>query len=128
MNMQTAQTSAHGTIRTYVLGYALSVVCTLVAFGLVAWHMQTHHTFPSHEMIYASLMALAIAQLFVQVIFFLHLGRGSSARWNVIVFCFALFIVISFVGGSLWIMKNLRHNTMQNMYIGGVISPETQAN
>jgi cytochrome o ubiquinol oxidase operon protein cyoD len=48
--------------------------------------------------------------LLVQLIFFLHLGRGSNVRWNILVLSFASLVVIIIVTGSLWIMNNLDYH------------------
>jgi cytochrome o ubiquinol oxidase operon protein cyoD len=117
---------AHATIRTYVVGYVLSLVCTLSAFGLMQLHEATGHLFPTHPELWSAFVILAIVQLIVQVILFLHLGKGSSARWNIIVLSFAAFIVFALVGGTLWIMSNLQHNDMNNGFIHGVITPQTE--
>lgn len=54
----------------------------------------------------------AIAQLCVQVIFFLHLPAKEKPYWNIIVFVYTLIIVAFLVIGSLWIMYNLNVNMM----------------
>ena len=56
--------------------------------------------------------AYALAQLIVQIFFFLHL---TAKRWNLIIFLFTIFVVTIVVGGSLWIMYNLNNNTMLNI-------------
>jgi cytochrome o ubiquinol oxidase operon protein cyoD len=50
---------------------------------------------------------LAIAQLIVQLIYFLHMSKGSRSPWKLILLCFTAFIVCILVAGSLWIMGNL---------------------
>ena len=62
-----------------------------------------------------ALAALAVAQLMVQLVFFLHLGTESKPRWNLTVVLFALMVVVILVFGSLWIMKNI--NTITIMAI-----------
>ena len=96
--------SGHGSVLSYTVGYALSIVLTLVAYYVASKQVTT-----GWALIYA-LCALAVAQLFVQLSFFLHLGRESKPRWNLTVFLFALMVVIILVFGSLWIMKNLSYD------------------
>lgn len=55
-------------------------------------------------------MAIAVVQLIVQVIYFLHIGRGS--KWKLRTFIFTLIVVIIIVAGSVWIMENLNYNMM----------------
>ncbi|HEY4516398.1 MAG TPA: cytochrome o ubiquinol oxidase subunit IV [Candidatus Paceibacterota bacterium] len=119
--------SAYGSIHSYIFGFLFSILCTGLAFGLVQWDLVTHHEILPHGMLILVILVLAIAQLMAQLIFFLHLGKGSQSGWNATVLAFAVLIVVIVVGGSLWIMSNLTHTSVEEMYIGGVISPSTQA-
>lgn len=103
-NMVVAEHEAdHGSMTTYVSGFVLSIVFTITAYIFV-----THHIFNGWNLIFA-LVTVAIFQMLVQLIFFLHLGRKSSSRWNVIVFLFMILVVGIVVVGSLWIMYNLNY-------------------
>ena len=82
------------TIRTYIIGFALSLALSLVAFGLVYVHISSDHEELPHELLVPLLLALAVAQLFIQMICFLHLGQEKKPRWNVITFSFAAFVVL----------------------------------
>ena len=95
--------------KTYVIGFALSIILTLIAFGLVNTHVAHHHTFPSDNFMVVSLLTLAVVQLFVQMVFFLHIRRGDKPRWNVWAFAFAVTVVAILVIGSMWIMANLNY-------------------
>jgi cytochrome o ubiquinol oxidase operon protein cyoD len=77
---------------------------TLIAFYLVG-----NHSFSSTGLKLVVLL-LAVIQLFVQTVFFLHLGKESKPRWNLIVFGFAVMVVFIVVVGSLWIMNNLGYH------------------
>ena len=92
------------TARIYIIGFTLSVLLTLAAFWLVG------QTF-TREVVLVFLVTLAVAQLWVQLICFLHLGREQKPRWHLITFAFAAFIVLVLVGGSIWIMYHLDHQT-----------------
>lgn len=54
----------------------------------------------------------AVAQLFTQVIFFLHLPAKEKPYWNILVFVYTLLIVAFLVIGSMWIMYHLNMNMM----------------
>ena len=95
--------------KTYIIGFVVSVVLTLIAFGLVRTHVAHHHTYPSDNFMIVSLLGLAVVQLFVQMVFFLHIRRGGKPRWNAWAFGFAAVVVVILVIGSLWIMSNLNH-------------------
>jgi cytochrome o ubiquinol oxidase operon protein cyoD len=89
---------------SYIVGFVLSIATTLLAYFFVV-----NHVWPKETLIYI-VMGIAIVQLVVQLVFFLHLGRGN--RWKVITFLFALLVVLVVVVGSLWIMNNLDYNMM----------------
>jgi cytochrome o ubiquinol oxidase subunit IV len=97
---------------SYIIGYALSLLLTFLAVGAYGLHQLNQHTSPSHELLAVIFVILAVAQLLVQLFFFLHLGRRDSHS-NAVAFGFAAFVLVVFVGGTLWIMQNLRHNMHQ---------------
>ena len=96
--------SAHGTTRSYITGFILSLILTLTAYLVV-----TEQIFDGWGLV-SALAILAITQLMVQLIFFLHLGRQSKPWWNLQAAIFAGGVVIIVVFGSIWIMKNLEYN------------------
>ena len=105
-NKETLGIPASGTFRSYIMGFILSVVLTLVPFWLV-----------NAEMIHgwALIMVLAsfaVAQLAVQLLLFLHLGHEAKPRWNILALLFAILVVVIVVLGSIWIMYNLDYNMM----------------
>ena len=90
--------------KSYVVGFILSVLTTLLAYFFVV-----NDLWPKETLVYIG-MAIAVVQLIVQVVFFLHIGRGS--RWKLITFIFTILIVAIVVVGSIWIMDNLNYNMM----------------
>lgn len=90
---------------SYIVGFILSIVTTLIAYFCVV-----NELWPKESLIYI-VMAIAVVQLIVQLVFFLHLASGN--RWKVITFAFAVLVVLIVVVGSLWIMQNLDYNMMQ---------------
>lgn len=95
---------SQGSVRTYVTGFMLSIVLTLAAYILAVNEVYSGWGLAS------ALAALAITQLLVQLVFFLHLGWDSKPRWNLWVLLFAVMVVVIVAFGSLWIMKNLEYN------------------
>ena len=57
-----------------------------------------------------ALIVLAIAQMGVHLVFFLHITTGPDNTNNVLALAFGVLIVFLVIGGSLWIMANLNHN------------------
>ncbi|MDB5162414.1 MAG: cyoD [Candidatus Saccharibacteria bacterium] len=89
---------------SYVVGFVLSLATTLLAYFFVV-----NELWPKESLIY-TVMGIAVVQLVIQLVFFLHLGRGN--RWKVLTFLFAVLVVLVVVVGSLWIMQNLDYNMM----------------
>jgi cytochrome o ubiquinol oxidase operon protein cyoD len=92
---------------SYIVGFVLSVVSTLLAYLLVV-----NHVWPM-SMLIIIIAVLAVVQLVVQLIFFLHLGDEKGPRWKLVTIVFAIIVVGILVVGSLWIMDNLNYNMMQ---------------
>ena len=111
---------------SYILGFVLSLILTLVPAMLVVWHEQSNHLTPSHEFLYAAFCTLAVLQLGVQLYFFLHVGRERGPKWNTSILCFAAVVVAILMGGTLWIMHSLAHlHTDPSLpFIGGAITPQ----
>jgi cytochrome o ubiquinol oxidase operon protein cyoD len=59
-----------------------------------------------------ALVVLAIAQMGVHLVFFLHITTGPDNTNNVMALAFGVLIVVLVIVGSLWIMTNLNHNMM----------------
>ena len=55
---------------------------------------------------------LAIAQMGVHLVFFLHITTGADNTNNVLALAFGLLIVFLVIAGSMWIMTNLNDNLM----------------
>ena len=89
-----------------ILGFIFSLILTLASYRIVV------HYHLSCGVLTFSLLSLAIVQVFIQLIFFLHLGLESKPRWNLMMFFFAVFLIVVLVGGSIWIMRNLNYNVM----------------
>lgn len=95
----------HG-IGTYLIGLGLAVALTLASFLVAA----TDWIWP--PAIPAALIALAVAQMGVHLVFFLHITSGPENTNNAIALAFGTFVVVLVIGGSLWIMGHLDHNMM----------------
>lgn len=103
MSSKTA-TMPHGSMSSYVTGFILSLVFTILPYLLVV-----SESLQGWALILA-LALFAVAQLLVQLVFFLHMGRKEGSGWNKIAFLFMIMVVVIVVIGSLWIMANLNYN------------------
>ena len=96
----------NGTRRSYLIGLAYAVVLTLASF----WASST-------DLIYSPgvpilLGVLAIAQMGVHLVFFLHISSAPDQTNNILALAFGIFVVGLLVFGSMIIMANLNHNMM----------------
>ena len=90
----------------YLVGLALATLLTCVSFYIAGTTLVWQPSIP------IALSVLAMAQMGVHVIFFLHITSGPDSVNNVMALAFGLLIVMLLVFGSLWIMTHLDHNVM----------------
>ena len=93
------------TLARYTIGFVLSLLLTFAAYLYVVLGANGAWLLPL-------LGVLALTQMVVQLIFFLHLGDEVGPRYKLWSFVFMLIILATVVGGSLWIMVNLNYNMM----------------
>ena len=91
-------------IRGYLIGFGLSVLATVVAFVLADTSLVWQPSIP------AALIVLAIAQMGVHIVFFLHITTRPDSMNNVMALTFGVFVVFVLIVGSVWIMSHLNHN------------------
>lgn len=89
---------------SYVIGYVASLYLTVTAYLFVK-----HRSFSKWPLVFA-ISGLALAQLVVQLVFFLHLSQESRPRWRLKAFGFMVMVVVILVVGSIWIMANLDYH------------------
>jgi cytochrome o ubiquinol oxidase operon protein cyoD len=90
----------------YLVGLGLAVLLTATSFFLAGTDLVWQPSIP------VALIVLAIAQMGVHLVFFLHITTGPDNANNVLALAFGLLIVFLVIAGSLWIMANLNHNMM----------------
>jgi cytochrome o ubiquinol oxidase subunit IV len=98
--------TGRGSLKSYLTGFALSLILTAIAFALVmkgTW---------SAGVTLAGIFGAGLVQILVHLHYFLHLDTASAARWNVLAMIFTILIMILFVGGTLWIMSTLNYRMM----------------
>ena len=97
-----------GEVRTYIVGLVLAIGLTAASFLIGKTGLIWAPGLP------VALAMLAIAQMGVHLVFFLHLSTGPDNTNNVLALAFGILIVFLVVAGSLWIMAHLNAN-MQPM-------------
>ena len=98
--------ASHGSVKSYVTGLILSIVLTVIPFAAV---MSGALSTPITVLL---IVGMAVLQILVQLIMFMHMNTTSDEGWNFMSFVFTLTILALVVGGSLWIMHHLHLNTM----------------
>jgi cytochrome o ubiquinol oxidase operon protein cyoD len=90
----------------YLVGLGLAVLLTATSFFIAGTNLVWQPSIP------VAIIVLAIAQMGVHLVFFLHITTGPDNANNVLALAFGLLIVFLVIAGSLWIMANLNHNMM----------------
>lgn len=93
------------TATRYAIGFVLSLVLSMLAYFYVVLPGDKAWLLPI-------LGVLAVTQMAVQLVFFLHLGDEVGPRWRLASFGFMLLILVVVVVGSLWVMVHLNNNMM----------------
>ena len=95
-----------GDVGGYLVGLALATLLTVVSFFIAQTTLVWQPSIP------VALAVLAIAQMGVHLVFFLHITTGPDNVNNVMALAFGVLIVLVLMTGSLWIMADLNHNMM----------------
>ncbi|MDI7773915.1 cytochrome o ubiquinol oxidase subunit IV [Asticcacaulis sp. EMRT-3] len=101
--------AGHGSVGSYLFGFVASVVLTAIPFAMTMMHV-----LPAHSLV-PVIVGIAVVQIIVHLIYFLHMNTSSSQGWNNVVFLFTLVIVCILIGGSLWVMYHMNANMMPGM-------------
>jgi cytochrome o ubiquinol oxidase operon protein cyoD len=88
----------------YLIGLALAALLTAASFAVVYTNLIWGPAIP------AALVTLAVAQMGVHLVFFLHLTTAPDNTNNAMALAFGVLIVALIIGGSLWIMDHLNQN------------------
>ena len=96
---------AHGIIG-YTIGALLAAGLTGVSFYI------PHSSWVWAPSIPIALAVLAIAQMGVHLVFFIHVTTGPDSTNNILALAFGVLIVFLVIAGSLWIMDHLNHDLM----------------
>ena len=91
-------------VGTYVIGLGLAVLLTAVSFFVSGTTWVWGPSIP------VALVVLAIAQMGVHLVFFLHITTGPDNVNNVMALAFGVLVVLLLLAGSLWILGNMNHN------------------
>ncbi|WP_166423920.1 cytochrome o ubiquinol oxidase subunit IV [Paraglaciecola sp. 20A4] len=93
-----AEIESHGSVKSYLIGFVLSVVLTAIPFWIVMTGSFSKAT------TFYSVIALAVVQIVVHLKYFLHLDFSIRGRLNTFAFLFTALIIVMVVGLSIWII------------------------
>ena len=96
-----------GTRRSYLIGFALSAILTAIPFWLVMTG-----AIENKNWTIAIVVAFAVVQIVVHMVYFLHMNTTSDAGWTMMALIFTIIIVVIALSGSLWVMYHLNVNMM----------------
>ena len=97
----------HITVGGYVTGFVLSVILTAIPFWLVMGKV-----FASSTATTFVILGFAMVQIFVHMVFFLHMTSKAEGGWTWMSLIFMVVLVVITLSGSLWVMYHLKTNMM----------------
>ncbi len=95
----------HG-VQGYLIGLGFASLLTITSFIVSRTGLVWVPSIP------IALFVLAVAQMGVHLVFFLHITTGPDSVNNVMALAFGVLIVMLVIIGSLWIMEHLNHNML----------------
>ena len=100
----------HGSYRSYVIGFVLAAILTIIPFGLVM-----AGGFENRLMTIGVVLVCAVAQVLVHMVYFLHINGRAEEGWTLLSTLFTIIILVIVLSGSLWVMFHLNQNMMPQM-------------
>ena len=97
----------HITMKGYAIGFGLSVLLTAIPFALVMIG-----GIASPSTIGFIVLAFAVVQIVVHMVYFLHLDAKSEGGWNMLALIFTVVLLVILVTGSMWVMYHMNTNMM----------------
>lgn len=97
----------HGSLRSYATGFILSVILTAIPFGLVM-----AGGLASRMLTVMIVLGMAVAQIVVHMIYFLHMNTKSEKGWTMISLVFTIVVLVIMLSGSVWVMYHMNANMM----------------
>ncbi|MES2262193.1 MAG: cytochrome o ubiquinol oxidase subunit IV [Pseudomonadota bacterium] len=100
----------HGSLKSYAIGFVLSVILTAIPFLLVM-----NKTIDKSSTTALIVLGFAAVQIVVHMIYFLHMNTKSEGGWSMLALIFTVMLVVIMLSGSIWVMYHLNHNMMPGM-------------
>ena len=107
MSTQEESQTSHGTYRSYIVGFVLSVLLTIVPFWVVLGAVELNFYWAL-----GIIFGLGAIQIMVHVHYFLHVTVGAEQGWQVMSLAFTAVLLVIVLAGSIWVMFHLEENMM----------------
>lgn len=100
----------HVNAKDYLTGFVLSVILTAIPFWLVMAKV-----LPTPTITVLVILAFAMVQVVVHMVYFLHMDAKSENGWNLLALIFTAVLLVIVLIGTLWVMHNMNVNMMPAM-------------
>ncbi|TWT22440.1 cytochrome o ubiquinol oxidase subunit IV [Luteimonas marina] len=101
----------HVSGREYLTGFVLSVLLTAIPFWLVMAKV-----LPTPTITTLVVLAFAMVQVVVHMVYFLHMNPKSEGGWNLLALIFTAVLLVIVLIGTLWVMHHMNSNMMPAMH------------
>jgi cytochrome o ubiquinol oxidase operon protein cyoD len=98
----------HSNILSETVAYVIGLALALILTGISFWVASTSVLWGPG--VATGLVVLAIAQMGVHLVFFLHITSGPDNTNNVLALAFGVLIVFLVMIGTIWIMAHMNAN------------------
>jgi cytochrome o ubiquinol oxidase operon protein cyoD len=106
--LDVAPGTPHSNIMSETLAYIIGLALALILTGVSFWVASTSVLWGPGVAV--GLVVLAIAQMGVHLVFFLHITSGPDNTNNVLALAFGVLIVFLVMIGTIWIMAHMNAN------------------
>lgn len=100
----------HGSLKSYTIGFVLSVILTAIPFWLVMGNV-----FANPATTAFTILGFAAVQIVVHMVYFLHMNAKVEGGWSMLAMLFTLILVVIVLAGSIWVMYHMNQNMMPGM-------------
>ncbi|KQV82321.1 hypothetical protein ASD15_09765 [Massilia sp. Root351] len=100
----------HGSLKSYTIGFILSVILTAIPFWLVMGNV-----FANPATTAFTILGFAAVQIVVHMVYFLHMNAKVEGGWSMLAMMFTLILVVIVLAGSIWVMYHMNTNMMPGM-------------
>ncbi|MEM8978120.1 MAG: cytochrome o ubiquinol oxidase subunit IV [Pseudomonadota bacterium] len=98
---------SHGSYRSYIIGFVLSVLLTAIPFYVVMADVEIGLGWAL-----AIIFGLGAIQIVVHVVYFLHVTVQAEQGWQFMSLVFTAMLLVIILAGSIWVMFHLHENMM----------------